>query len=500
MTNYDGKRPEQDPVLKEKRRRASDSIPWNAERWDVLVSRLSINEGVFRSDGSNTRKPYDYFDPAHIEFSGITGTFTNLSILRDTMSAKIDLKTKERSGFTVTRLKADMKFHPKGMIFRNLDLQTPNSRLRNYYAMRYDDFNNDMGRYIDKVKMEANFTNSTLSSKDIAYFAPELKEMNRTIQISGSASGTVSNISAKNIRIEHGKTAYLTGNLRMTGLPDINKTLIDFNSGELKFTYGDAIAFAPEISKITDPDLASLGFVRYRGDFKGYISDFFTSGNLETAFGSMTANVNLKFPKGKPPSYSGVVKTSGFALGRLLQTSSLGNIAFDGSIKGTGFESSGAIELNGKVMTIEFNNYLYHNVTLNGKLQKKQFTGVAVVDDPNAKAVLNGFFNLNNPKQPELNVIAEIQRANLKAINFTEENLSVIGKIKVNFLGRSMDDFIGEASLFDVALTKNDETYVFDTLHLYSMIVDNKRQIEVKNADIEIMLNGNFKLTEFPEE
>ncbi len=322
--------------------------------------------------------------------------------------------------------------------------------------------------------------------------------MNRTIQVNGSAYGTVSNISAKNIRIEHGKTAYLTGNLRMTGLPDINKTLIDFNSGDLKFTYNDAVGFAPGISKIKDPDLASLGYVRYRGNFKGYLSDFNTAGTLETALGTMTADVNLKFPKKGQPSYSGIVNTNGFALGKFLNSKVLGNIAFDGAIKGTGFETNGAIQLDGKVMSIEFNDYLYRNVTLNGKLQQKQFTGEAIVDDPNAKAVLNGFFNLNNPKQPELNVIAEIQRANLKAINFTDQNMSVIGKIKVNFLGRSVDDFIGEASLFDVALTKDDEAYVFDTLHLYSMTVDNKKQIELKNSDVNILLNGNFKLTELP--
>jgi hypothetical protein len=445
-------------------------------------------------DGNTTRKMYDYFDPAHIEFSNITGTFTNLSIHRDTMSAKIDMKTKERSGFTVTRLRADMKFHPKAMIFKNLDLQTPNSRLRNYYAMRYSDFNESMGDYIEKVTMDANFTNSTLSSKDIAYFAPELKDMNRTIQIHGSATGTVSNISARNIRVEYGKTAWLTGNLKLKGLPDLDKTYIDFNGGELKFNYEDAIKFAPEIRDITEPDLASLGFVHYKGNFKGFISDFNTAGSIQTALGTIIADVNLKFPKRKAPSYSGIINTQGFALGSFLHSTVLGNIAFDGSIKGTGFETTGAIELHGTVMSIEFNKYLYRNVTLNGKLKQKQFTGEAIVDDPNAKAVLNGFFNLNNPKQPELNVVAEIQRAHLKAINFTEDNMSLIGKIKVNFLGKSVDDFIGEASLFDVALTKEDETYVFDTLHLYSMVVDNNRQIQIKNSDIDINIKGILNL------
>ena len=498
LTEYDGKRPKTDSATEIKQRKIEDAIPWNSDGWDILVSQLSIHEGVFQSNENSKRKPYEYFDPAHIEFSGITGTFTKLSILNDTMTAKIDLKARERSGFTVNRLKADMTFHPKGMIFRNLDLQTPNSRLRNYYAMRYSDFNNDMGEYIDRVKMEATFVNSTISSKDIAYFAPQLKTMNKTIQVNGNASGTVSNLVAKNIRIEYGKTAYITGNLKLTGLPDIDKTLIDYNAGELRMSYSDAVDWAPKIKEITDLDIAALSYLRFKGNFKGYTSDFKTEGTIETGLGSMTANVNMKFPYKKDPVYDGKIQTNGFNLGKFIRATSLGNIEFDGSVKGTGFETSGAIELNGKVMEIEFNDYIYHNVTLIGKLQKKQFTGEAIVDDPNAKAVLKGFFNLNDPKLPELDVVAEIQRANLKAINLSESNMNVIGKIKLNFLGKNIDDFIGEASLFDVALTKDDETYVFDTLHLYSMVVDNKKQIEVKNSDVSITLNGNFRLTELP--
>jgi hypothetical protein len=78
------------------------------------------------------------------------------------MSARIDLKTRTFR-FTVNRLKADMKFHPKGMIFKNLDLQTLTG-LRNYYAVRYDDFNHDMGHYIEKED-GSQFTNGTISSK-----------------------------------------------------------------------------------------------------------------------------------------------------------------------------------------------------------------------------------------------------------------------------------------------------------------------------------------------
>lgn len=499
MRDYDGNRPS-NPNNKAKlvTMAKNGEMRWNTEGWDILISRLSLRGGMVQFETDTERKPYNYFDPSHILFGDITGTIKDFSVWRDTISGQIDLKTKERSGFEVTKLKAFMRFHPEGMIFRNLDLQTPNSRLRDYYAMRYKSFNEDMKHFLNSVKLEANFSNSTLSSKDIAFFAPELKDINETIQLSGSAKGTVEDFQATNLKAQYGKNTYVSGNLRMRGLPDINTTYIDLQNGELRTTYEDVVQLAPQAKKITDPDLASLQFIRFNGNFKGYIDDFTTKGTLQTALGNITADIAMQFPSKGSPTYKGFVETDGFDLGKFLKVKDIGKIAFSGDIKGLGFETSGAIDMNGTVKSIEFNDYLYRNVVLNGSLLKKQFTGKVIIDDPNVKATLNGYFNLNDPNMPELNATAEIQRANLRALNFTKDNYSVLGKFKVNFLGNNIDDFVGEASLFDVALTKDDQTYVFDTLQLYAMNIDENRQIEVKNADISMTMNGKFKLSEVP--
>ncbi len=499
LRDYDGRRPP-DSTGKGKLVTVTKNgeLRWNTEGWDVLISRLSLRGGIVQIDSDTQRQPYNYFDPSHILFGDITGTIKDFSVWKDTLSGQVELKTKERSGFEVTRLKAFMKFYPEGMIFRNLDLQTPHSRLRDYYAMKYKSFNEDMKHFLSSVKLEANFSNSTLSSKDIAFFAPELKDLNKTIQLSGNARGTVEDFQANNLRAQYGKDTYVSGNLRMRGLPDINTTYIDFQNGELRTTYNDVVQLVPKTKTITEPDLASLQFIRFNGNFRGYIDEFTTKGTLQTALGNVSADIAMKIPPTGTPTYTGFVQTDGFDLGRFLAVDDIGTIAFTGDIKGRGFETSGAIDLNGKVTSIEFNDYLYHNVTLNGSLLKKQFNGKVIVDDPNAKATLYGYFNLNDPDMPELNATAEIQRANLRALNFTKDNYSVLGKFRVNFLGKNIDDFVGEASLFDVALTKDDQTFVFDTLHLYSMNVDENRQLEIKNSDVSILMNGKFKLSEVP--
>jgi len=71
------------------------------------------------------------------------------------------------------------------MEFTHLDIRTPHSRVGDYYAMTYKDFNKDMGDYISKVVMNARFKNTQVNSNDIAFFAPDLSDWNQEALLTG---------------------------------------------------------------------------------------------------------------------------------------------------------------------------------------------------------------------------------------------------------------------------------------------------------------------------
>lgn len=474
-------------------------LQWNPGDWDMLVKSLTIREGRFTSDLDNHLDPDPYFDGAHIDFRHIDGNFEHLSWQKDTITARIKLATKERSGFQVNTLTADFTMHPKAMIFQKMDLVTPHSRLSDYYAMRYDDFNMDMGNYIERVTMEGRFKNGTLSSRDLAYFAPELRHRDATIRVSGNVSGTVNNLTAKSISLQYGRTTRLEGNIRLKGLPDIEQTYIELEAGDLRTNYAEALKLAPELAAVKGINLASLGTVSYRGNYKGLIGDFSANGTIRSDLGAVRTDVKMKLPAGKEPSYAGLIETDGFQLGTLLGEEKLGKISFQGDISGSGFSiKKSNTEINGTIREFEYNGYLYQNLSLKGKLLNREFNGEGIVDDPNLRAYLKGNFNLNNEKEPEFNILLDVQRGNLMPIRLAKSDITVLGKFRLNFKGETIDDFIGEASLYDVAFQQAGQLYVFDTLHLYSMKIDQQKQLEIYNSDIYISLNGIFNLSELP--
>ena len=496
--DYEGKRPER-PKVPEVIDTSAGQMQWNKEDWDILITKLEMKNGTFKNDLQTLRQPYPYFDGNHLQFASINATMKNISWQKDTIAANIKISTKERSGFTVNSLKANLSFHPKGMIFKQLDIQTPNSRLTNFYAMRYSDFQPDMADFIHKVKMEGSFINSTLSSVDIAYFAPELKDLKKVIRLNGNVSGTVDNLTAKNFKLEYGANSKLYGDIKMKGLPDIEKTKIDFQANEFHTTYADAVSFVPSLKDIKELKLQELGYVRFKGNFTGFLSDFVAFGTIETALGKVSTDINMKLPKGREPFYSGKIETPSFNLGKLIGRNDIGVISFNGIIKGSGFDAkSAAIDINGDINSFEWNGYTFQNVKLTGDLKEKQFTGDGIIDDPNLKGTLKGSFNLNE-NEPEYNLLVDIQRGNLKEINLTKTEMNVLGKFRLNFKGKTVDDFIGEASLFDVALTTKGQVYVFDTLNLYSMRIDDRKQIEIFNSDIYISINGIFTILDLPQ-
>ena len=498
--NYLGNRPApSDMVVKTSMPIVNDSanLRWNAGGWNLFIAELNIHNGAFKSDVETSRKPYQWFDGQHIFFSKINGSFKEVRFLRDSLTATVNLSTKERSGFEVKKLLAKMKMHPEAMEFSELDLRTNRSHLHDFFAMRYGSFN-DMSEFISKVRLEGNFDDAELNSDDIAYFAPDVQSWNKKIRLSGLIRGTIDNLNANDITIQAGRHTYLNGNISMAGLPDINKTYIDFEANDFRTVYADAIAFVPQLRKITQPRLDLLEYLRFKGNFTGFITDFVTYGTLETQLGTLITDVNMKLPVARIASYSGSIKTSGFNLGLFIDNTQLGNAAFEGKINGSGLNARDLnAKLDGTIHLLEFNDYPYRGIFVKGDVAKRLFNGQLVAEDPNLKASMVGLIDFSKDI-PLFNFDADVSVANLKNLNVISDSIEFNGKFHVNFQGNNIDNFLGTARLFDASILKSGQRISFDSLFLESKMIDNNKIITALSNEFDAALAGEFSIRDLP--
>ncbi len=497
IRNYKGRRPGPPPPDSGILHNDPLHLRWNTGDWDIRIAHAVIDNGSFADDKLSEKNISPHFDEYHIRFSEVHGDFKDIAFVKDSVTAKISLSTRERSGFAVKKLSANMKFYPEGMEFYNLDLQTDKSHLRNFFAMRFRSFD-DLSDFNTKVKMESNFVGSTIDSDDIAYFASSLGTWKKNIYITGRIKGSVSDLQGKNIRIHAGQHTNLDGDIHLTGLPDINKTFINFKSNDFRTTYADVITFAPFLKTIHQPRIDQIENLHFVGNFQGTFQNFATSGTIETNIGTMVTNLNMKFPPKKEASYSGTVLTNDFQLGKFMGDSSLGTISFRGKIEGSGLSVNTVnATLDGNIREFNFIGYTYNDIFVNGRVTKERFNGTIISKDSNLHATLNGLIDLSG-NTPKFDFDAVVDNANLLAIHFVKDSLKFNGKLRFNFSGNDIDHFLGKARIYDASLIKRGERMSFDSLVVESNNIDSSKTIMVMSNEFEGAIVGDFSIKKLP--
>ncbi len=500
QSDYDGNRPPRNNL-----QQVIEKIPvigafkWNQSGWQIQMDNLELKDAVFRNDKNNALPFTDRFDGQHLFFSSLNGSMKNLLFLHDTLKVKISLSAKERSGLIIKKLESNMKLTPVLMEFNNLDLQTNNSRLRDYYAMDYTNFNEDFSSFLHNVSLHAKFKESNINSDDLALFAPALKNWKRIFYLEGKADGPIDNFSAKEMKIRTGNT-YLEGNIALRGLPDINTTFIDFQSKALHTNYKDLVSIAPQIKNIDKPSIPKLGSIDFKGNFTGFIRDFVAYGTFNTALGNITADVNMKTPIGQPAKYSGTISSTGFNIGSFINSTSLGSIALDVKIDGTGFALNELKEkVAGKISFIKVGNYTYKNLTINGDFEKQLFIGHASIDDPNLKiSSLDGAINFME-KSPGFKLQANVEKADLKSLGLVKDTFLFSGDLDLNFTGNNIDNFLGNAKVTNAKLLQGNNKLSFDFLNINSEIINGNKSLSLNTNEIDANVTGNFKIMELPD-
>ncbi|MEO9005152.1 MAG: translocation/assembly module TamB domain-containing protein, partial [Ginsengibacter sp.] len=479
----------------------TEGLQWNPDGWQLSVKNLKLTDGLVAVEREGGEPPvFNRFDEKHIVISSLNGDFKNVQLTGDTLKSNISLSAKDRGGFVIKKLAADFKFTPKMMEFNHLDIITKDSHLKNYYAMHYNHFNDDMQDFVHTVTIDGHFKNSTLSSEDLAYFVPETASWNTVFTLNGNAHGKVDNITGKEMIIQAGTDNYLEGDISLKGLPDIDQTFIDLRSRELRTSYKELSRLIPSLKTITTPNLSALGRLKFTGNYTGYVDNFFTYGILSTDIGVLKTNLHMKIPAKGSTIYEGSVSTDEFQLGKFIDNSQIGNIAFSGKINGKGFtENDIDLGIDGNISRLGFNNYIYTNILAHGDIRKKLFTGSASIDDPHIKIdTLIGSVNFSKSK-PEFDLDADVTRLHLKSLGFTNDSISLLGRFRLNFAGSNIDNFLGSANIYDAVLTDNDKQLSFDSLAIHSTIIDEKKLLTVATNELYASINGNFKILKLPE-
>lgn len=466
--------------------------------WLVHIDQLKISEGRFLNEKTATTPLAAYFDDRRIDFTDIGAHIQHIHFYHDTLTAALQLQTKERSGLEVKSFMAQARVTPRGMNFTNLEIRTNKSIIRDAFSMNYETIN-DLGNFISRVKLTADFKDAEIDSDDIAFFAPALGDWKKKIIVSGKVRGTVDDLFGDNLSINAGRNTLLKGDISLTGLPDISRTFIDFKADNFQTSYADAVVFLPQLKSVTNPPVKNISYLHFAGNFTGFIRDFVTYGTIRTNLGTITSDLNMKLPAGKEPFYSGSIASTDFNLGAFWGEQDLGTISFSGQLKGRGFNwTTLSADLDMDIQKLVYKNYPYENILAKGSLNQKIFNGVFQINDSNVSAGLTGLVDING-QVPRFNFKADVQSINFQKLHILKDNYSLKGKLDFDFAGKTLDDFLGHARLTQAQLTRDGKTIPLDSFVISSGFIDGKKELSIYSNELDATISGQFSINDLPD-
>lgn len=472
---------------------------------DFGINRMKITDGVFKLQNYDTLKVSYGINFTDMLVSNLQLDASNFSSKGGITSFRLrHMSCNEKSGFYVEKFASRVVINKNNLDFNGVTIKTKNSDIdAEQIRLSFSAFR-DMGKdFINKVKLTVNLNKSIVSTDDIAYFAPKLKDYHFVSTASGIVTGRVSSLKGKNLELEFGSSSYLNANVDITGLPDITSSFMFIDVKKFRSTPGDLQALNLPRSKtghLTLPKaFDQISYLTYRGKFTGFINDFVAYGISECNLGRIESDLSLKPDTSKSFKFKGQLKAINFNVGKLLkQSPTIGNISFNAMVDGKSSVKKGiSAKMNGLISSFNLKQYDYKNIQVDATLSNKTFDGSLNISDPNIDLNFIGKVNLAN-KVPEFNFSASLNKANLYKLHIdTIDTASLIAlNATADFAGSNIDNLDGEIKLVNADLKKTGkEVHVNDFL-LFTKTINDTKRIIIRSSLADAEIWGTYQFAQ----
>lgn len=460
--------------------------------WKFALHEVELINSKFSYHNLDSEPQPSGIDFEHIVLSDINIHLKDIHLDADSIAAHIRFASfKEKSGFHVKEFHAFGAFTPQMILAQDFEIITPASDLKGTYKMSFDSLSY-FSDFLNKVFLHGNFNHAILNLSDIAYFAPDLEGIDKEIDITGSAKGTISNLKGNDLVLIIDKETQLVCDASVRGLPDIEETYMRIKVKELVTNKEqlDRIPIPPfnqqEFVHTTE-NFKWLGKIKFKGEVSGFYNDFVAYGSFRTDLGSFFSDLSLKFnTKNGIPAYKGQISMNNFNIGRFLQVKEFGQTSLNAEISGTGFsESDLKASLKGNIYNIYINNYNYKNIKIDGDVANKLFRGLLNINDEHLVMDFTGEVNFQN-KLPEFNFITDIEKAELTMLNLIKRDSSSFLKthIEMNLVGNNFDNIIGKININNTLYSEKQHKYNLKEILINAEYLDTENKEITLNSDI----------------
>jgi hypothetical protein len=474
----------------------------SASRTDFHIASVEISDGKFALIDQRSKPASTLIDFSKLRVDSLNGTIDDFAVKNDSTSMDITgLSFRQEKGFHIKRFSSHLLLKGSDIDFTKASIICDSSIINADRIALLADSAASFSRFLQEVKLDIRLNKSLIYLSEVNYFAPVVKDLNESLWLSGHVSGTVSELKGRDIRMSYKDETKLDCNFDISGLPDIANTFIFLEIGDFHSVSRDVEKInIPGKGKILLPDpLRKLGVVSFSGTFTGFTTDFVAYGKINTNKGIISTDLSLRPEEGKKFRIKGLIKGTAIDLGSITgNTDLLGKMTVESNVDGTtDLYKTFAVNITGKVDSIDFSSYRYRNIDLKGNFTEKTWDGDIKISDPNINMELLGMLNFNT-SLPEFDFTLNLKKADLFRLNLDKKDTTAAASLLLtaNFKGSNIDNLDGEIKLLNSNFRKYGNNLVVYDFSLKTFVENSKPAISLKTDFADVDLRGRYNFTE----
>ncbi len=467
---------------------------------DLRINTLLVRRGKVTYDVRSVPKTPEKFNASHISIDNLAMTLSLKALRNDTLNMAIRrLSFKEQSGFELKKVALKAITTQNTLNVNDFILELPNSTLQmGNMAVQYDSLFSIL-QLTDQIQYQGKL-DGKIQLTDFAPIVPSLAKLNQPIDLSLDFYGMGKYIECTTFTLNDNK--YL--DMRGRGSADNRKASPSFN-GEITRLYinkeGIDYLFNGLTGKV--PSIAErLQFIDFTGHTQGNLNHLISEGILQTSAGKLRADITMQTDESHKRSYSGTLASNELDLGILTGDAKKFGIAdFNIALNGFNYRHKyPETSIQGIISSVEYSNYRYENITMDGLYKDGGFNGQLTIDDENGVVLINGTFNTAQPV-PDFNLTATVNNLRPHELNLSDkyQNTDISLKLTADFTGSSIENMNGRIQLDSLILNAPDnQGYFMNRLTITSGQVNGEKELSIRSPFMNALIQGNFSYHTLP--
>ena len=469
---------------------------------DLRINSVLIRRGKIKYDVLSEPETPGKFNASHIDMENLAATISLKALKKDSLNAAIKrLNFTEQSGFALKNFLFKVEANNKLLKISDFLFEFQRSSLSmDSMIVRYDSLNS-LALLSDDLCYDGRIK-ASVSPSDFSVFLPALQGITSPVDFTLSFKGKGNDLECPEIVLENKNQIKLNAKTVLSDLNAGKKMYVDGQVSDLNITSQGVNSWMSALTGKVPPLLSRLEFLRFKGGIRGCLNQLKINGSVHSAVGLLKADLVMSTDDMNNQSYSGALSCPSMKLGKLFGNEKKFGLA-DFNIELKGFNYIGNYPesyIKGVISSLEYSDYRYENIQLDGIYKDGGFNGRLALDDENAQIQIDGSFNMVQ-KVPAYNLMAEVRNFRPNKLNLSDKYIdsSISLTLNADFTGNSLNNMNGKISLDSLLLDAPEDNGAFmENLTITAGMVNGEKEVRLQSPFLNVNINGNFSYQTIP--